>query len=211
MKLQQQWKARQKRRKLLVLSPTERKKVNYSQKKMEEIPWGQDEVRPDTRSLKEVNAEHNVDFMVRLRELKQRFRNQTLEVLDEAAGKSTFATQLTEEANREFGPNAIRITRTDIREKGLSGLKIDRVPVERLVEKYGKNRFHLVVSTLGGPNYTSITSIKALANIIEVLKPGGEARVKTQFTDPSVIRNLKKRYPKIFLFTPDNCRIMIFK
>jgi len=74
---------------------------------------------------------------------------------------------------------------------------------EQLVEKFGRESFHLVVSTAGGVQETPVNRKKAIANIVEILKPGGEAwltwvqrRGETAEKEKASITSALKNYRK---------------
>ena len=68
----------------------------------------------------------------------------------------------------------MRFTTTDIRD---IGKPVHDAAPEELVAKFGKNRFHLIVSTWGGTHFSPVRKEKALVNIIASLVSGGMASV----------------------------------
>lgn len=125
------------------------------------------------RNLKNVNNIHDTDFFETVRTLSKRFPGQTIELLDEGAGESTFGKELEEQADK-IRQGLVKVTRTDIR-------KLDPEMVvaspEELLRVFGYNRFHLIVSSFGGTVYSKVRLSVALSNIIGCLKPGGMASI----------------------------------
>jgi len=145
--------------------------------------------RTDRRTLKEVEQFHGIKIKPIIEKLFLRFQDETLEVLDEGAGKSSFASGL----RKSFGKN-LNVTKTDIRSSFFS--KTTKVKVMGLVKKFGKNRFHLVFSTAGGAEYSSLSK-KALYQIVSVIKPGGVGVVGTNLVfskTPLQLENLAKKF-----------------
>lgn len=152
------------------------------------------------RRLIEVEVRHEKDFTRIVADLRRRFKNRQIEVLDEGAGNSTFI----EELSGKSPAGTINGTKTDIRYG--SGKDPNAISPEQLVDHFGKERFHLIVSTFGGTTYTSISQEKALANIIQCLKTGGMASIvlgnNDFFThgrkfDAATIEKMRKLYPHI--------------
>ena len=117
------------------------------------------------RRLDEINDDHNTDFKVEIANLQKRFPHGDVEVLNEACGQSSFASELSGQE--------IRITNSDLFPRS-SQPNFHQVSVHDLVEHFGKNRFHLVVSTRGGADWGG-DARSAVSNIYGVLKPGGIA------------------------------------
>ncbi len=149
------------------------------------------------RSLDEINQIHRMNILDYLQYLRRRFKNQTLEVLDEGARGGGLAKELQEKANKEFGPNAARVIAADIRNFTASG--VQNVAAEELVKRFGKDRFHLIISTHGGGSYTQFEKIKVLSNIVAALKPGGMATIamRLQIAERPVLEKLQKLWPNI--------------
>jgi SAM-dependent methyltransferase len=119
---------------------------------------------PTARTLAQIEKIHGIDFKKEIRTLQRRFPRQVIEVLDAGSGESTFAAELTSDR--------VRVHRSDIRDIG--GNDFHQVSTNRLLERLGPNRFHLVVETTGG-THKGGSFPTALANIYSVLKPGGKA------------------------------------
>ena len=100
------------------------------------------------RNLADVEAEHGIKFKPVIKKLQTGFPKQMIEVLDEGAGRSSLKKELMRDFER------VHVTTTDIRKwKRWLGLKREpdvRANVMDLTKVFGKNRFHLVVSTMGG-------------------------------------------------------------
>ncbi|MBU0635960.1 hypothetical protein KKE06_02960 [Candidatus Micrarchaeota archaeon] len=208
MKRKQTQKAWKKRQKLRQLFELDRKKIKCAQIFCENKKW----IAPsaDNRNLATVESIHRIKFFTLIRALRKRFKNRRIEVLDEGAENSSFARKLQKKVEKEFGPNSIRVIRTDIRKRGVPTSNLVNTPSERLVETFGKNRFHLVVSSFTGLNYTKVNSVKALANAIEVLRSGGEARICSNVIKDSDIKTIEKNFRNVYIVR-NEFRIVIFK
>jgi hypothetical protein len=128
-----------------------------------------DYVAPD-RNLHDINFHHQKDFAKEIIELSERFPGETIKVLNEGAGQSTFKRDLERELQ---GKVKMQIVTTDIQKAH----KPDIVAVpEELAKTFGRNSFHLVESTFGGVYHSRLfPKRKAISNVIEILKPGGLA------------------------------------
>jgi len=126
---------------------------------------------PD-RNLSDVNYHHQKDFAKIIIELSGRFPGETIRVLNEGTGQSTFKRDLERELK---GKVKMQIVTTDIQRA--QNPDVVTVP-EELVKTFGRNSFHLVESTFGGVYHTRLfPPKKAISNVIEILKPGGIASV----------------------------------
>lgn len=168
---------REKRRKLRTLTPEEWARVNEV-KRNQYVYVKESRVGRGTnhRTLSAVNEAHEKDFVAIVESISKRFSNQTIEVLDEGSGESTFFKELPEKLKEKC---AVKVTRTDIDPEIQSTQQSQVVHCnpEELFERFGPDRFHLIVITFGGTNYTVGSQAKAIANIISILKPGGEANL----------------------------------
>lgn len=209
MKRKQKQNAWKKRQGLRRVSGSDRKRIKEAKECVDIVQWS-DGIVQDTRPLTEIESMHRVRFINRIEALRRRFKNERIEVLDEGAGNSSFARELREKAKNKFGPNSIRITRTDTRTRGVPVLELVNTSPERLVETFGKNRFHLVVSTYGGIHHGKVKDLNILANIIEVLKPGGEARIFSHFMEDAAIEKIKKNFHNVSI-AREALRLVIFK
>lgn len=173
--IRQQQKRREKRRKLTTLSP---KEIRLD-KVWNENPVGILYIVKNNRTLAQVNHDHKKDFVKIVQKLSHSFQKEPLEVLDEGCGTSSLFEELPERL-KDLGINA-RVTRTDIDKKIEPTLESPIVycSPEKLLQKFGYNRFHLIISTFGGFTYTVVNQTKAIANILAVLKQGGEAHILT--------------------------------
>lgn len=184
-------KRREKRQKLLNLTVEEQERL----RKFKDV--GQWELARlygrgiNNRDLEYVNFEHGKNFVEVIEELAKRFPNEKLRVLDEGSGDSSFLSDLGdkvwEKTQRKIKIDAVRTDiNYDIHLKNENWNRINcgkMISPEELVKRFGLNSFHLIVSTFGGMQYTRISRIKALANIIGVLKPGGIASIATHAPD----------------------------
>jgi SAM-dependent methyltransferase len=122
------------------------------------------------RTLNEVNNDHGVDFWEIIRELQKFYKgNIRVRVLDEGCGNSSFTNELARKG--------INVTRSDLINWGHAG-DFHVVSVHDLLEHFGRSTFHLVVSTRGGVDWGG-NSARALANIHEILVPGGAGFITT--------------------------------
>jgi hypothetical protein len=210
----------------LHLSNITTKRLNEVRKRVFSGDWGGIHMRQaigsfgEPRKLEEVELSHRLKkmryrtfwegggnsvtgpgFLPTLRHLRRKFPGETLQVLDEGSGGSSFGRELQEQAVKAFGKESIRIFESDAypRTKYGSGVHDLRTLVaatpEELVKEFGPEKFHLIVSTHGGINYTPLPKIKGLVNIAIVLKSGGEARIKisgTQLHAPKVLKAVER-------------------
>lgn len=140
-------------------------------------------------SLAEVCKLHGIDFPGLIKELKKQFPGQRIEVLDEGAGKSTFAKELTETANREIGEDSLNVTKTDI--IGNPEKQVIEASPEQLLQRFGPEKFHFVSSTFSGMHSTHLDFGKGMENILRVLKPGGKASILVSKKDLLVLDRLE--------------------
>ena len=166
--IRQKAKRVEKRRKAIQLSPEEKLRI-FREKKMSEK--GLYEYSGMRRTLEGVDRAHRKDFTKITLELAKRFPGKKLIILDEGAGQSTFYRDLAESLR---GRVNIQVIKTDIQKEN----RPDFIAApEELAKLFGKDKFHLIVSTFGGVNYTNISALKAIGNIIAVLARGGEAHL----------------------------------
>jgi len=196
LELRKKQRLREKRRKNASLTQKERVQIA----RLKEIS----RIRGDycsERVLADVNKEHKKKFEEIAKMLAAKFPGQVIEALDEGTGRRFFYRDLSSESG--LGEN-LRTTRTDIDKKHCEANGLVLASPEELVSKFGRNKFHLVVSTFGGANYTQVSPAKAVANIIEVLKPGGMASIVSQNNldggnqiDLASVRKVLKNYRNI--------------
>ncbi len=148
------------------------------------------------RSLDTINKIHKKDFGKIVEALKQKFPHETIKVLSEGAGESSFAMELVENKSK------VKVTRTDILYRPETNMNLSP---EELLKRFGKQSFHLIESTFGGLTYTTINQEKALVNIIQLLKPGGIASIAStysyEFTSGSPViipKNRLRRLENVF-------------
>lgn len=142
--------------------------------------------------------------------LRQRFPGKVIQVLDEGTGLSTFKPELLSEAERKFGAHAVRIETSDILPAPSKEAHVQAAP-EELVKKFGRNRFHLIVSTYGGMSYSMLHPLIGLSNIVAVLKEGGEARLlitantfRGDYAWGKAVEKLRKLHPHIIVKMVEN-------
>ncbi len=154
--------------------------------------------KPDQRRLDRVEGMHGIKFMPVLKTLRNRFRSDPhICVLDEGAGRSTFLSELKEKADKEIGVNSIQCHATDVRVDLQENFPYVVAAPEELVKQFGPEKFHLIVSTMGGMYYSEVNPLRRLASLMRVLKSGGVAFVLT-YPTPDVInavKKLQKLYP----------------
>lgn len=205
--IKQKQKRVKKRNALLNLSPSEARRIHHF---IEIGQWEKEKERAvvrshprgyDHRSIYQVQEVHERDFVSITRKLLQRFPKGEINVLDEGAGQSTFH----EDLSKLVGDDRVKVYRSDIRYL-IPTSYTKPVPPEKLVETFGKNHFHLIVSTFGGTTYSKINSEKAIANIATVLKTGGIASIATSRNDDYVngrqvsladLTRIIKRFPEL--------------
>ncbi|MDP2973708.1 MAG: hypothetical protein Q8N60_01525, partial [Candidatus Diapherotrites archaeon] len=113
---------------------------------------------------------------------------ETIEVLDEAAGRSGFKHEL-----EKLCGGSVRVTTTDVRSgNGWPDKVVDVMDLADNKKGFGKNRFHLVVSTVGGALYGPLPE-KAIFQIVSVLKPGGIGVVSAKISNER-LKQLAKRF-----------------
>ncbi|MBN2067295.1 MAG: hypothetical protein JW744_02410 [Candidatus Diapherotrites archaeon] len=166
------------------LTGEERRRVEEQELSAIRDTWVRGKDAFDVDGLLSVESLHNIKFKPLLQKLQKRFPFEKLGVLDEGAGRSSLKEEL---LRSELG-KGLRITTTDVRKNVVP----DRVAnVLGLVGEFGKNKFHLVVSTAGGALYTPAGE-KALFQIVSVLKPGGIGIVDTSISNER-LHQLAKR------------------
>ncbi len=167
------------------VSLEEKKLVAEQERKARNDHWKSFKEPLDIDSLADVESWHNIKFKPVLQKLSKRFPEK-LEVLDEGTGRSSLKHEL---LKSEFGKK-LNVTTTDVR-RG-TGWPDKEVNVMKLVDTFGKNKFHLVVSTVGGTIYTPLPE-KAFFQIVSVLKPGGTGIVSTGLSTKR-LKQLEKRF-----------------
>lgn len=172
------------------LSVAERKKVAGQERRARADRWRSIKEPLDSDSLLEVEGWHSIKFKPILKKLRSRFQGEKIEVLDEGAGRSSLKHELMQP---EFGGN-LQVTTTDVRQG--NGWPDKRVNVMNLVKEFGKNRFHLVVSTVGGGTYTPLGE-KAIFQMVSVLKPGGIGIVSTNIPDKKLVQVREDRLAQL--------------
>ncbi|HZX19744.1 MAG TPA: hypothetical protein VFF13_01890 [archaeon] len=150
---------------------TKEKKIIEKRKQSFEGSKPLEYVAPD-RNLHDINFHHQKDFVNEIIGLSKRFPGETIRILNEGVGQSTFKRDLERKLQ---GKVKMQIVTTDIQKAH----KPDVVAVpEELAKTFGRNSFHLVESTFGGVYHTPLfPPKKAISNVIEILKPGGLASV----------------------------------
>jgi len=184
-----------------VLSVGERKKVVEQERAAKTSSWKSIKEPLDMDSLEAIEGWHNIKFKPLLQNLRERFPGESIKVLDEGAGRSSLKHELTQP---KFG-GRLDVTTTDVRLG--RGWPDKVVNVVDLVKEFGKNRFHLVVSTAAGGTYSPLGE-KALFQIVSVLKPGGKGVVSTSLSNDKLASlskrlniTIKKNYAGNILFT----------
>jgi hypothetical protein len=178
-------KRREARTKIRTLTPRERQVV---EERREDIRQSNrksgDELGRNVRTLFEANAAHfrssrcqRGNLLEDLEVVARKFPGRTLQYLDESTGLASYPHELVRQA--KIKGIAIELTKTDI------DPRIDAVTsaTEELYEKMGSRKFHFITSTIGGPTYGPFRE-KSVANIIELLAPGGVASISTSNSDP---------------------------
>ncbi|MCX6801674.1 MAG: class I SAM-dependent methyltransferase [Candidatus Diapherotrites archaeon] len=174
---------REARKKLRSLPYAERAEVEKLYHKEHDLPYAW----PMGRSLDDVNDSQGTDLSRVVLSLSRELGQSRIHVLDEGCGCSSFHEALAKKVEELSGSRVkAKVTRTDVDRNrdhtdphfGPPAKRFARPVIrspEQLVEKFGRESFHLVVSTFGGVMYTPVNRKRAIANIVEVLKPGGEA------------------------------------
>ncbi len=142
--------------------------------------------------------------------LRRRFPEQVIQVLDEGTGLSSFKPELLSEAEKKFGAHTVRIETSDILPAPSKEAHVEATP-EELVKRFGRNRFHLIVSTYGGMSYSMLHPLIGLSNIVAVLKEGGEARLlitantfRGDYAWGKAVEKLRKLHPHIIVKIVEN-------
>ena len=210
-KRRMQIRARQLRRRKNVsfnqLSVKERRQIASIETGLREARWGSLEKPVDRSSLVDVERSHEIKFTSILPELRSRFPKGSLELLDESCGRSSLKNELL--ALKIGGP--LSIIRTDVRQgQGWPDVVVntaDLVNGTGTFGGFGKNKFHLVVSTGGSPVYT-VAHEKLFYQLVSVLKPGGIGIVEINIPDKELARlakrldiSIRKRHLNSVVFT----------
>lgn len=153
----------------------------------------------DAYSLADTCKMLQVNFIELAKEMSKRFPNQTINVLYEGCGMSTFPEEFEERCRRE-GLD-VNVTRTDVYSKEVfTRLAAEESKSPKLVEKsiainagnyvqatpeelheiFGDEKFHLIISRSGGMTYTPLPKVKGLYSISGVLHSKGEAHLLTE-------------------------------
>ena len=152
-----------------------------SEKRNKKI-FGYDKRRgTESRNFDEVDEEHGFRIIDLAIEAGKNNPGKYFDFLDEGTGLSAFPIGFKNKFEAETGRKA-RMHMTDINPKINQGVKkgVTLLSPEFLVEKFGKNRFDFIVSTQGGVTFTKGSRLKAVANIVSALKPGGIASILTR-------------------------------
>ncbi len=164
----QRRKSQKKRKKLLFPTPAEREQIKDHQWRLQRYVG-----KPDDRHLRHVEQVHRISMKEVIGGLAKQFPNEPLRILNEGAGYSSLKMSLEQICFFAHLPKPI-VTQTDLRQ---TRPDIVIAAPEQIVEKLGRNRFHLIMSTYGGTTYSSLPKIKAFANIISALRNGGFASI----------------------------------
>jgi len=196
--LRKKQRRKEKRQKNILLTEDERRRLVESK---ENQRTNSDYL--SVRGLGRINREHKKNFVEIVLDLAKKFPNQQIQVLDEGAGRSQFHKGLVQEAR--LGER-LKVVRTDIDKKLCEANGLVHASPEELVSKFGRNRFHLIVSSFSGVTFTKVNQANAIANIIESLKPGGIASIETGFSTSgggkitvARIKKILKNYPNAFV------------
>lgn len=162
----------------------EKREIARQHKEALRKSWVSGKLYLDTRSLSEIEGQQGIKFYGLIEKLRKNFPAEQIEVLNEGVGRST----LKQELMRGF--KNLNVTTTDIRRGKNWPDKIANVM--ELVEKFGKNRFHMIVSSFGGVSYTPLPE-KALFQIVSVLRPRGIGAVSVPIMPESKLYKLAKR------------------
>jgi dihydrofolate reductase len=184
--IRQRRKRRKKNISFKTISAAERERAAADEKAAVSSTWVIGGRAVDKRSLKRIQKVTGVKFKALLKELRQRFPCERIEVLVEGCGRSDFKQEL---MHPRLGGN-LRVTTTDVRQG--DGWPDRRVNAIDLTQAFGKNKFHLVVS-IGGGVYFSPLVEKAFFQAVSVLKRGGIGVVST-LIPPKRLRELEKRF-----------------
>ena len=163
---------REKRRKLVELTSNEKRRLSQFKIVNRAILYLFGNIESNN-SLDRINRIHKKNFALIAKNLHKKFPGETLVVVSEGAGRSSFGRELEKELT---GEARVEIIRTDLDQ---SVNPTFYVSPEELSKKIPANSAHIVESTYGGSTYTKISQEKAIANIIHILKPGGVASVAT--------------------------------
>ncbi len=201
------WIHRMKLKWALHLGPVDRWKMRRQQRKNKEREWLNIVDRPvDEADLESVKFTFGLDLTRLLGEWWRRNPKQKIEVLDEGTGNSTWAQEWMEELGEKS--RYLSVHRTDIRSvREDPGMRpVEMVPPEKIVKHFGKNRFHIIVSHFSGVAFTPLNRIKAIANIIGALRPGGHAFftvwIRNEYVEKqhnAVFAKVRKLFPEVTL------------
>jgi len=162
-----------KRNKTQNLSVEETEKIAKRKKLLDSVALSFKQSRP----LKKINVLHKRRFAKEVIRLARKFPGEEIIVLDDGAGYGHFKKHLSARVNTLSGGRVkVRVISLDLNPKNKPDVLAS---TEELVRELGKNSVHMVVSTFGGVAFTNVSQSKALANISDVLKPGGFASILT--------------------------------
>jgi hypothetical protein len=134
-----------------------------------------DLIVPDGNPLAKVSEAHGRNFIREVISISGQFPGEEIEVLDDGSGHSSVHSQLPIGVSETSGGRIkANVTRTDVYERAEFDV---RASPEQLLEKFGRNHFHMIISTFGGIHFTEVNRRKAFANLIAVLKPKGLASI----------------------------------
>ena len=173
------------------LSVKERRQIASIESGLREVHWDRLEKPVDRSSLADVERSHEIKFTSILPELRSRFPKGSLVVLDESCGRSSLKNELL--ALKIGVP--LSVIRTDIRQgQGWPDVVVNTVDLVNgtgTFGGFGKNKFHLVVSTGGSPVYTVVHE-KLFYQLVSVLKPGGIGIVEINIPGKELARLAKR-------------------
>ncbi|MFH1256726.1 MAG: hypothetical protein V1494_05555 [Candidatus Diapherotrites archaeon] len=153
------------------ISGFKKARIKYIQEGLKSLAEQRKKVGCNYRTLDQVEEEHLVKFQDVINRLKKRFPGKTIRVLDEGAGESSLAHELSQKG--------VSIVRSDLLERpftDFAGEYHDKTPIYTLAKHFGKNKFHLIISTFSGAYYAEKFAASC-ANIYTTLESGGEAFV----------------------------------
>ena len=175
---------RGKRLKAATLSQGERERLESAKRVFKKVEFGFAKSRhlsiekSSEKGPPSYNEEHRRNFTEDVLRLSRNFPGEEIIVLEDGPGTGHFSRELVEEVKKKTsGQVKVKVITLDIdlrRNPDLFGSP------EQLVQFIGRNKVHMVVSTYGGVTYTEVSQSKAIANIADILKPGGFASIVSQ-------------------------------